>query len=133
MKKIIRVSGAIILKEGKVFCAQHSANTVLPLLWQFPGGKIEDCETPEEALKREIKEEMDCSIQIEYFFDSSSFEYDFGIVELTTFLCSLKEKEPILLEHHDSVLLPAADLENLEWAPADIPAVSKLLKLGLLK
>ena len=56
MKKIINVVGAVILDDDKIFCAQRSVNMTLPLMWEFPGGKIEKGELPEDALKREIKE-----------------------------------------------------------------------------
>lgn len=123
---MIRVSAAIIIKGSKILCAQRPENTTLPLLWEFPGGKIEPDESAEEALVREITEEMDCTINVHSFFDSTVYEYDFGTVELNTFLCTLAYEEPSLLEHHQAKWLTQDELSTLDWAPADIPAVKKL-------
>ena len=118
--------GAIIMNENKILCAQRSKSTVLPLKWEFPGGKIEQNESPEQALIREISEELNCFVYVDTFFDKTIYEYDFGVVHLHTFLCRLKDQNPILLEHHDAKWLSISELDSLDWAPADIPAVKKL-------
>ncbi|WP_430534824.1 (deoxy)nucleoside triphosphate pyrophosphohydrolase [Listeria rocourtiae] len=129
MKKDIHVVGAVIIQNGKILCAQRSAHTSLALQWEFPGGKIEASETPQNALIREIQEEMDCKVAIGEQVEHTVHEYEFGIVHLTTFLCHLIYGEPKLLEHHAIKWLKPAELESLAWAPADIPAVQKLQKL----
>ncbi|MFI3546075.1 (deoxy)nucleoside triphosphate pyrophosphohydrolase [Mammaliicoccus sciuri] len=123
MKKQIEVVGAIIFNDDKVFCAQRNENMSLPLMWEFPGGKIEKGESEIEALKREISEEMLCDLEVGDKVTSTSYEYDFGIVNLHTYKCKLKEKMPTLTEHKSIQWLDVKDLETLEWAPADIPAV----------
>ncbi|MGY0685212.1 (deoxy)nucleoside triphosphate pyrophosphohydrolase [Mammaliicoccus sciuri] len=122
MKKQIEVVGAIIFND-KVLCAQRNENMSLPLMWEFPGGKIEKGESEIEALKREISEEMLCDLEVGDKVTSTSYEYDFGIVNLHTYKCKLKEKMPTLTEHKSIQWLDVKDLETLEWAPADIPAV----------
>lgn len=92
-------------------------------MWEFPGGKIEKDESEIEALKREISEEMLCDLEVGDKVTSTSYEYDFGIVNLHTYKCKLKEKMPTLTEHKSIQWLDVKDLETLEWAPADIPAV----------
>lgn len=127
LKKDIYVTGAVIVKDGKIFCAQRNENGSLPLLWEFPGGKIEDQETKEESLIREIKEELDCTIEVLEEIKHTIYEYSFGIVHLTTFHCKLLEGQPKLLEHQDSKWLKPDELHTLEWAPADIPTIEKVI------
>lgn len=128
MKKNIYVVGAVIIKNGKILCAQRGPDKSLPYKWEFPGGKIEQDETPEEALQREIQEEMHCKINVGEKVEHTVYEYDFGIVHLTTFLCELVEGEPILKEHVEIKWLEPSKLASLDWAPADIPAIERLGK-----
>ncbi|WP_323703724.1 (deoxy)nucleoside triphosphate pyrophosphohydrolase [Mammaliicoccus sp. Dog046] len=131
MKKQIEVVGAVIFSENKILCAQRNENMSLPLMWEFPGGKIEKTESEVEALKREINEEMLCDVEVGDKITSTAYEYDFGIVNLHTYKCKLKEKLPTLTEHKSIKWLDINDLNTLEWAPADIPAVQKIMSEGL--
>ncbi|MFC0524705.1 (deoxy)nucleoside triphosphate pyrophosphohydrolase [Pontibacillus salicampi] len=131
MKKNIYVVGAVIIENEKVLCAQRGTEKSLPLKWEFPGGKIESGETAHEALRREIDEEMECSIQIGEQLDYTVYEYDFGIVHLTTYYCELLEGEPKLTEHVAFEWLPTNELTKLNWAPADLPAIDKLSRVKL--
>lgn len=133
MKKDIYVVGAVIIKGNKILCAQRGPGKSLPHKWEFPGGKIELGETPEEALKREIHEEMHCKINIGEKVEHTVYDYDFGTVHLTTYLCKLIEGKPELTEHIDIKWLEANDLKSLEWAPADIPAIEKLSTVYFLQ
>lgn len=126
MKKHIHVVGAVIIENEKILCAQRGASKALSYMWEFPGGKIEDGETPQSALKREIDEEMNCTIEIGEAIETTVHEYDFGFVHLTTFYCNLLKGTPTLTEHVSIQWLPANELMSLEWAPADIPAVKKI-------
>lgn len=125
MKKI-HVVGAIIYREDKILCVQRSEKMTLSGMWEFPGGKIEEGESPEEALAREILEELDCTIEVEGFVARGVYEYSFGEVTLDGYMCKLVEGEPKLLEHSDGKWLSRGELSGLEWAPADIPIVAKL-------
>ena len=124
MKKRINVVGAVILKDGLVLCAQRGSSGALPGLWEFPGGKIEPEETSREALEREIVEELVCRVVVGDLITTTEYEYDFGIVILTTFYCELIEGTPELTEHESVVWLRPPELHTLEWAPADLPAVA---------
>ena len=128
MKKNIHVVGAVIVQNGKIFCAKRGQDKTLAEKWEFPGGKIENNETPEEALKREIQEEMKCEIEVDKQVEHTVYEYDFGIVHLTTYYCRLVSGKPMLTEHIASKWLAPEELEKLDWAPADIPAIEKLAK-----
>ena len=133
MKKQINVVGAIIVKNGKILCAQRGYDKSLPELWEFPGGKIEIGESPSQALKREIREELllELANDIEEFM-FTSYEYDFGIINLTTFICHIQNGEPTLTEHIEIKWLNKSELDQIEWAPADIPTVYKLKKTEIL-
>jgi 8-oxo-dGTP diphosphatase len=123
VKKQIHVVGAVIVSKGKVLCVQRGPGGSLPGMWEFPGGKIEPGESPQDALKREIHEELRCDIAVGDEVTKTRHEYDFGVVHLTTFYCALMSGEPQLVEHAELVWNEPRDLRNLNWAPADIPAI----------
>lgn len=125
VKKQINVVGAVIVRDGEVLCAQRGPGA-LEGMWEFPGGKIEAGETPREALEREIQEELECVVSVGDQVEVTAHEYDFGVVTLTTFYCELIDGTPQLTEHASVVWLAPEKLHELEWAPADIPAVEKI-------
>jgi len=129
MKKNIHVVGAVIMENGKILCAQRGSTKTLAYKWEFPGGKIDEGESPQEALKREITEEMHCKVEVGEQVEHTVYEYDFGIVHLTTFYCKIIEGEPVLTEHISIKWLLPNELSTLDWAPADIPAIEKLSTL----
>ena len=124
--KQIHVVGAVIIQAGKVLCAQRGPEGSLPGMWEFPGGKIEPEETPKQALEREIREELECLVSVGSEVTTTTHQYDFGVVTLTTFYCELISGTPRLTEHAAVVWLAPEELDTLEWAPADIPAVEKI-------
>lgn len=128
MKKTISVVGAVIYQDKKILCAQRPTNKSLGGLWEFPGGKIEPGETEKEALEREIQEELKCEILVKEKITTTTYEYDFAIIQLTTFKCELISGIPILVEHQAIDWLKVEDLMNLTWAPADIPTIKKIQK-----
>jgi len=131
MKKEIFVVGAVIIDNGKILCAQRGPNKHLPYKWEFPGGKVELGETPQEALKRELFEEMKCEIEIGEKIDSTVYEYEFAIIHLTTYYCKLISGKPTLSEHLEIKWLLPNEIKDLDWAPADIPTIDKLTRLAL--
>lgn len=128
MKKEIHVVGAVIESNGKILCAQRGPEKSLAYLWEFPGGKVEVGESEREALEREIMEELTCQVKVKEKITTTRYEYDFGFVTLTTFDCTLLQGEPILTEHIQIQWLPIRKLATLEWAPADIPTIEKLMQ-----
>ena len=128
-KRRINVVGAVIIRDGLILCARRSNRMSLPGMWEFPGGKIEVGESPQEALRRELQEELQCDAQVGDQLEVTTHEYDFGIVTLTTFYCQLLNGEPLLTEHSAIRWMPPSDLGSVEWAPADRPAVARLQSL----
>ncbi|HEX7740732.1 MAG TPA: (deoxy)nucleoside triphosphate pyrophosphohydrolase [Marmoricola sp.] len=121
--KSVEVVGAVIVREGKILCARRGPGTKLGGMWEFPGGKVEAGESPRAALVREIREELECVIRVGAEITTTTHEYAFGTIVLTTFWCDLEQGEPIPGEHSELRWLLPADLDQLEWAPADVPAV----------
>ena len=130
--KIVRVVGAAIVRDGTVLCAQRGKGKSLAGYWEFPGGKIETHETAREALHREIEEELLCEIEVGDEVCTSTQQYDFGTVELTTFICHLLNGMPRLTEHHKIQWLTPADMPSLNWAPADREAVELLSNMHFI-
>lgn len=129
MKKNVHVVGAIILNENnEIFCAQRSPEMSLPNLWEFPGGKIEVGETKEQALVREIKEELNCEIKVFEQVEDTTYEYETFIVRLETFYAKVIDGTPTISEHSASTWLHRNEIQVLDWAAADIPAVIKVQK-----
>lgn len=130
MKKTVHVVGAIIENEkNEIFCALRSPEMTLPNYWEFPGGKIEAGESPEEALTREIKEEFNCSIKVGKKVEDTTYEYEKVIVRLETYMAKLVEGQPIAQEHAETKWVSREEMTQLNFAPADIPAVEKVAKL----
>jgi 8-oxo-dGTP diphosphatase len=128
LKKRINVVGAVLTRGNTILAAQRSSTMSLSGMWEFPGGKIEPHELPKEALIRELKEELLCTAEIGNLVQTTEHEYEFGTVILTTFYCSLICGEPKLTEHSEIRWVQVADLDQLNWAPADIPAVMQVMR-----
>lgn len=122
MKKQIHVVGAVIVRDGMILCTQRGTGP-LAGLWEFPGGKIEPGESPQAALEREIDEELECAVAVGDEVTTTAHEYEFGVVHLTTFWCSLLGERLSLTEHLEARWLAPSELRALPWAPADLPAV----------
>ncbi|PBB06972.1 MULTISPECIES: (deoxy)nucleoside triphosphate pyrophosphohydrolase [Salimicrobium] len=127
MKKQVKVVAAIIEnEEEEILCALRSPDMSIPNMWEFPGGKVENGESLQEALEREIREELGCSIRAGEVFNRNVHEYDSFIIELIAIKARLLEGEPEPKEHAKLVWLKQEHLPSLVWAPADIPAVEEL-------
>ena len=126
---IIDVVGAAIVNDGRILCAQRGEGRTLAGYWEFPGGKIEPHETARQALRREIGEELRCEVAVGRRLCTSEYDYDFGTVRLTTFVCRLTSGTPHRTEHAAFRWMPPAEISTLEWAPVDHDAVAMLAAL----
>ncbi|WP_203247935.1 (deoxy)nucleoside triphosphate pyrophosphohydrolase [Sporosarcina beigongshangi] len=127
MKKTVHVVGAIIENDNKeILCALRGPEMTLPNYWEFPGGKIEQGESKEEALKREIQEELGCTIEVFDHVEDTTYEYEKVIVRLETFIAKVVSGIPKVSEHAELKWMTRQELPSLNWAPADIPAIEKL-------
>ncbi len=125
------VSAAIIFVDNKILCVQRgpSKYDYISFKYEFPGGKIEEGESPEVALIREIEEELNLSINNLSFFQTVNHTYQDFSITMHAFTCKVKDISIIeLREHLEYKLLKKNDLSNLDWAAADIPFVDKLIK-----
>ena len=125
---MIEVVAAIIKIENKYLCCQRKKNklTYLSEKYEFPGGKIENNETKEEALKREIKEELGLIINIEKFFKTITYSYPDFDLKMHCYICTLEEFDIKLNDHISYKLLESEKLNTLDWVPADIEIVNLL-------
>ena len=124
LTKGIEVACAIIEKDGHVFAAQRSPSMNLAYKWEFPGGKIEEGEQPEECLEREILEELKISINVLTPQPPSTYHYPAITVTLFPFICSIASGSIQLQEHMKMVWLPPEKLFTLDWAEADLPVLA---------
>jgi len=126
------VSCAIIFDQNQnILVTQRSATMPLPLKWEFPGGKVEPGETAEQSLLREIKEELDLSIQIVSALSPSIHHYGTKTICLIPFICTIVAGQITLHEHQEYRWLKPDELLNLDWAEADLPVVYEVLNLNL--
>ena len=121
----IHVACAIIERNGHVLAAQRSASMSLPLKWEFPGGKIDPGETPEQCLKRELREELDVTISVGSALAPVTHRYPTFTVTLYPFICAMEQGEIILREHAAITWLPPGELLSLDWAEADGPILAE--------
>jgi 8-oxo-dGTP diphosphatase len=121
----IHVACAIIERDGLVLSALRSASMRLPLKWEFPGGKVEPGEGLEECLRRELVEEMGIQIAVGRALTPATHQYPTFTVTLYPYICSIISGEITLYEHSAISWLPAARMQELDWAAADIPVIAE--------
>ena len=131
-KKVVKVVAALIMAErdGKsiLFATQRGYGEFKDG-WEFPGGKVELHETPEEAIVREIKEELETDIKVDRFFDTIEYDYPKFHLSMDCFLCSIVTGDLVLKEHEAARWLTVEDLDSVEWLPADITIIEKVREL----
>ena len=131
-QKSIEVVAAIILDKEKVFATQRGYGEFKDG-WEFPGGKIEQGEAPRQALKREIKEELDIEIEVGELLETVEYDYPKFHLTMHCFLCSIKSGELVLKEHEAAKWLTGEALDSVDWLPADEGLIEQIKNLLALK
>ena len=129
--KTLKVVAAIIERDkggnSEIFATQRGYGDYKDS-WEFPGGKVEPGESPEDALAREIKEELDIKIAIDAFLCTVEYDYPKFHLSMDCFICHIEKGDPVLLEHEAAIWLDRDNLYTVEWLPSDIEVIEKYKK-----
>ena len=123
--KTIEVVAAIIIKDGQIFATQRGYGEFQGW-WEFPGGKMEAGESPQLALKREIREELDDEIEVKELLETVEWDYPNFHLTMHCFICSLLSESLHLNEHKAATWLTHATLKSVKWLPADEILLDKI-------
>ena len=123
--KTIRVAAAVIVHDGRIFATQRGYGAYKDG-WEFPGGKIEAGETSQEALAREIMEELNVEIEVGKMLDTVEYDYPDFHLSMDCFLCTVKSGEMVLKEHEAAKWLTRETLRSVDWLPADLSLINKI-------
>jgi len=127
MKREVFVVAGAIIKDKKVFAAQRGDHGETRFKWEFPGGKIEPGETPEQALAREFREELCINVKVHELITSIVDEYPTQILHISTYRCELISGDPVLTEHLAQAWPNKNELDKLDFSKADAPTL-KIIK-----
>ena len=126
--KTINVVAAVIFKDGKVFATQRGYGEFKDG-WEFPGGKVEPGESPEDALRREIREELEVEVNVGDLIDTIEYDYPAFHLSMKCFACTIAGGSPHLLEHEAAKWLKSTQLGSVNWLPADVTLIPKIEKM----
>jgi len=121
-----QVTAAILIQDGKILIAKRKAGDRRANKWEFPGGTVEQNETPEACLRREIKEEFGINVSVGRFFGESVYHYAHGSIKLLTYRAHWESGTITSKDHADYRWVRPEQLARYDFAPADIPIVEKL-------
>ena len=124
-KKIVKVVAAVIKKDNKIYATQRGYGEFKGG-WEFPGGKIEENETSQEALIREIKEELETVIKVNDLIDTIEYDYPNFYLSMDCFWCEIVSGNLVLVEAEDAKWLSKEELYSVEWLPADLGLIEKI-------
>ena len=124
-KKRVQVVAALICRDGEVFATQRGYGDYKDW-WEFPGGKVEQGESPEQALAREIREELAADISVGEYLTTVEYDYPQFHLSMACYWCSLRGGRLTLLEHEAARWLPLDDLRQVNWLPADILVIEAI-------
>ena len=131
--KVIEVVAAIIHdEEGRIFATQRGYGPMKDG-WEFPGGKMEAGETPEDALKREIWEELETRIEVEQLFETIDYDYPDFHLTMHCYICKVESGKLTLKEHEAARWLAKEQLSSIDWLPADRSIIRSLTECEYMK
>ena len=120
--KIVKVVAAIIIDNGKVFATQRGYGDFKGG-WEFPGGKVEENETPQDALKREIMEELNVTVEVHELLHTVEYDYHKFHLSMDCFVCNIVSGDLVLREHESAKWLTKDSLYSVDWLPADVELI----------
>ncbi len=127
-RKTVNVVAAVIQKDGRILATQRGYGEFRDW-WEFPGGKIENGETPQEALKREIREELRMQIRVEDLLGTIEYDYPDFHLSMQCFRAEIEEGTPVLTEHEAIRWLKEDELDQVRWLPADETIIDTIRKI----
>jgi 8-oxo-dGTP diphosphatase len=124
---MLQVVCAVIEDDaGRILACRRPQGKSLGGLWEFPGGKIEEGESPAAALQRELREELSIEVDVGPPLQPVIWHYDFGTIQLLPFRCRILSGQPSPVEHEEIRWCSQPDMDALQWAPADLPILDEL-------
>ena len=129
--KRVEVVAAIIVRDGTVLATQRGYGE-FENWWEFPGGKVKEGETPEQALAREIREELNAAITVGRHLCTAEYDYPTFHLSMRCYVCRLEDETFELLEHHAARWLSAATLREVQWLPADVQIIEEIEAAGIV-
>ena len=128
MKQIVTAAGVIVNHKGEILCTKRDVGKYdyVSLKWEFPGGKIEEGETPRQTLERELREELNIKVEIGEFYYHVEHDYPDFHLSMAVFKCKFNEQEISMNVHKEIMWMKPQDMMQLDWAAADIPVAQKV-------
>ena len=123
--KTVRVAAGVIRENDRIFATQRGYGKFKDG-WEFPGGKIEEGETPQQALAREIEEELDTKVAVGELIENIEYDYPDFHLSMNCFWCTVLSGDLVLKEHEDAKWLAKEELKSVDWLPADISLIETI-------
>ena len=130
---MIPVVAALIVRDGRLLIARRPEGKHMAGRWEFPGGKVEAGETPQQALVREIREEMNAAITVERLVTTVEYDYETFHLSMDCFLAHLEDGRYQLLEHSAAQWVDASSADSVAWLPADVKVIEELKAQGIVR
>lgn len=128
--KRVEVVAAVLIHNGLVFACQRGYGEFKDG-WEFPGGKVEPGESPEDALRREIREELEVDVNVGDLIETIEYDYPAFHLSMKCFACTIAGGSPHLLEHEAAKWLTSMQLGSVDWLPADVTLIPKIERMLL--